>query len=193
MNSKSKNTKLNKVNHPFSPVYTGTSKILILGSMPSPASLSNGFYYMHPLNRFWPLMEKLFDFKFNFKNKEGQKAIEEREKFLLKYDIALWDVIKSCEIKGASDSSIKNAVPNDFSEIINNSEIKKIFCTGSTAFKLYEKLCRFKTGIKGICLPSTSPANQKKWPMDKLVLEYKKYIIPALNDKKQNNKEDKNK
>ena len=135
MNSKSKNTKLNKVNHPFSPVYTGTSKILILGSMPSPASLSNGFYYMHPLNRFWPLMEKLFDFKFNFKNKEGQKAIEERKKFLLKYDIALWDVIKSCEIKGASDSSIKNAVPNDFSEIINNSEIKKIFCTGSTAFK----------------------------------------------------------
>ena len=193
MNSKSKNTKLNKVNHPFSPVYTGTSKILILGSMPSPASLSNGFYYMHPLNRFWPLMEKLFDFKFNFKNKEGQKAIEERKKFLLKYDIALWDVIKSCEIKGASDSSIKNAVPNDFSEIINNSEIKKIFCTGSTAFKLYEKLCRFKTRIKGICLPSTSPANQKKWPMDKLVLEYKKYIIPALNDKKQNNKEDKNK
>ena len=193
MNSKSKNTKLNKVNHPFSPVYTGTSKILILGSMPSPASLSNGFYYMHSLNRFWPLMEKLFDFKFNFKNKEGQKAIEERKKFLLKYDIALWDVIKSCEIKGASDSSIKNAVPNDFSEIINNSEIKKIFCTGSTAFKLYEKLCRFKTGIKGICLPSTSPANQKKWPMDKLVLEYKKYIIPALNDKKQNNKEDKNK
>ena len=193
MNSKSKNTKLNKVNHPFSPVYTGTSKILILGSMPSPASLSNGFYYMHPLNRFWPLMEKLFDFKFNFKNKEGQKAIEERKKFLLKYDIALWDVIKSCEIKGVSDSSIKNAVPNDFSEIINNSEIKRIFCTGSTAFKLYEKLCRFKTGIKGICLPSTSPANQKKWPMDKLVLEYKKYIIPALNDKKQNNKEDKNK
>ena len=193
MNSKSKNTKLNKVNHPFSPVYTGTSKILILGSMPSPASLSNGFYYMHPLNRFWPLMEKLFDFKFNFKNKEGQKAIEERKKFLLKYDIALWDVIKSCEIKGASDSSIKNAVPNDFSEIINNSEIKKIFCTGSTAFKLYEKLCRFKTGIKGICLPSTIPTKKKKWPMDKLVLEYKKYIIPALNDKKQNNKEDKNK
>ena len=192
MNSKSKNTKLNKVNHPFSPVYTGTSKILILGSMPSPASLSNGFYYMHPLNRFWPLMEKLFDFKFNFKNKEGQKAIEERKKFLLKYDIALWDVIKSCEIKGASDSSIKNAVPNDFSEIINNSEIKKIFCTGSTAFKLYEKLCRFKTGIKGICLPSTSPANQKKWPMDKLVLEYKKYIIPALSDKKNEKKDEEN-
>ena len=193
MKSKSKNSKLNKVNHPFSPIYTGTSKILILGSMPSPASFSNGFYYMHSLNRFWPLMEKLFNIKFKYKNKEGEKAIEERKNFLLKYDIALWDVIKSCEIKGASDSSIKNALPNDFSDIINNSEISKIFCTGNTAFKLYDKLCRFKTGIKGICLPSTSPANQKKWPMDKLVLEYKKYIIPALNDKKQNNKEDKNK
>ena len=103
MKSKSNNSKLNKVNHPFSPIYTGTSKILILGSMPSPASFSNGFYYMHSLNRFWPLMEKLFNIKFKYKNKEGEKAIEERKNFLLKYDIALWDVIKSCEIKGASD------------------------------------------------------------------------------------------
>jgi hypoxanthine-DNA glycosylase len=192
MKSKSKNSKLNKVNHPFSPIYTGTSKILILGSMPSPASFSNGFYYMHSLNRFWPLMEKLFNIKFKYKNKEGEKAIEERKNFLLKYDIALWDVIKSCEIKGASDSSIKNAIPNDFSDILNNSEISKIFCTGNTAFKLYDKLCRFKTGIKGICLPSTSPANQKKWPMDKLVLEYKKYIIPALSDKKNEKKDEEN-
>jgi len=192
MKSKSNNSKLNKVNHPFSPIYTGTSKILILGSMPSPASFSNGFYYMHSLNRFWPLMEKLFNIKFKYKNKEGEKAIEERKNFLLKYDIALWDVIKSCEIKGASDSSIKNAIPNDFSDILNNSEISKIFCTGNTAFKLYDKLCIFKTGIKGICLPSTSPANQKKWPMDKLVLEYKKYIIPALSDKKNEKKDEEN-
>jgi len=79
--TKKKNEDLKKVTHPFSPVYTGTSKILILGSMPSPASFSNGFYYMHPLNRFWPTMEKIFDHKFNYKNKEGEKAIEERKNF----------------------------------------------------------------------------------------------------------------
>ena len=185
MNTKKTSEKsLNKVNHPFSPVYSGTSKILILGSIPSPASFSNGFYYMHPLNRFWPVMEKIFEHKFVYKNKEGEKAIEERKKFLLKHDIALWDVIKQCEIKGASDSSIKNPIPNNFNEIIKNSEISKIFCTGNISYKLYEKLCRSNTGIKSICLPSTSPANQKRWPMDKLVEEYKKNIIPALEDKK---------
>ena len=65
MNTKKTSEKsLNKVTHPFSPVYSGTSKILILGSIPSPASFSNGFYYMHPLNRFWPVMEKIFEHKF---------------------------------------------------------------------------------------------------------------------------------
>ena len=36
------------------------SRILFLGTMASPASRSQGFFYMHPRNRFWPVMEALF-------------------------------------------------------------------------------------------------------------------------------------
>lgn len=99
--------------------------------------------------------------------------------FLKKNHIALFDVLKSCEIASSSDSSIKNSVPNDFSEIIGNSQIKTIFTTGQKAYKLYQKYCLPHTKIEAICLPSTSPANCQKGIEEKLLIEYskiKKYI-----------------
>ena len=173
--------KLSHINHPYEPVFSASSKILILGTIPSPASRKNGFYYMHPQNKFWLIMQKIFEIEFKYKNNEGEKSIEERKKFLLDHDIALWDVIKSCDIKGAGDSSIKNAKPNDFLEIFKKANILKIFCTGSTAYKYWNSLCKNIYNKKAYYLPSTSPANQKYWNTDKLVAEYKKNIIPILN------------
>ena len=54
----------------------------------------------------------------------------------------MWDVIKSCDIIGAGDSSIKNAKPNDFYDIFKKTNIMKIFCTGATAFKYWNSLCK---------------------------------------------------
>ena len=48
------------VEHGFGPVWDGESRALILGSMPSPKSRAAAFYYMHPQNRFWPVMQALF-------------------------------------------------------------------------------------------------------------------------------------
>ena len=45
-----------RVKHGFPPVYDGNSKVLVLGSMPSPRSRERGFYYMHPQNRFWSML-----------------------------------------------------------------------------------------------------------------------------------------
>ncbi|EGY4807818.1 DNA-deoxyinosine glycosylase, partial [Campylobacter coli] len=47
--------------HPFKPFFDKDSKILILGSFPSVKSREDGFYYQHPRNRFWPILETLFD------------------------------------------------------------------------------------------------------------------------------------
>lgn len=47
--------------HPFEPFFDKDSKILILGSFPSVKSRQDGFYYQHPRNRFWPILETLFD------------------------------------------------------------------------------------------------------------------------------------
>ena len=96
-----------KVYHTLKPIYNKNSKILILGSMPSVISRNKNFYYANRNNRFWNIMENLFLTKFN--------SNLEKRKFLLDNKIALWDVIKSCEIKGSSDNSIKNVNINDIS------------------------------------------------------------------------------
>ena len=154
------------VTHGIAPVWNAESRILILGTMPSPKSREAGFFYMHPQNRFWKIMPALFGEQFSVGNgsPDKEKAIAERRNFLLRHKIALWDVLKECEISGASDSSIKNAVPNDFSEIFGNAKIERVFCTGKTSFALWKKHCaRYETRYKvgSACLPSTSPANAR--------------------------------
>ncbi|MBE6790078.1 MAG: DNA-deoxyinosine glycosylase, partial [Ruminococcaceae bacterium] len=102
--------------------------------------------------------------------------ISEKRELLLKNRIALWDVISSCEITGSSDSSIKNVIPNDLSEILKNSKIKRIYVNGKTSEKYYNKYMRERTGINAVCLPSTSPANAK-WTLEKLQEEWKRIFI----------------
>ena len=47
--------------HPFAPVFDGNSEILILGSFPSVKSRGDGFFYAHPRNRFWKIMEYILE------------------------------------------------------------------------------------------------------------------------------------
>ncbi|MBQ5356736.1 MAG: DNA-deoxyinosine glycosylase, partial [Oscillospiraceae bacterium] len=113
----------------------------------------------------WPVMAKIF-------GEELPKTPEEKQDFCLRHKIALWDVLKECDIEGASDSSIKNAVPNDLSIILNSADIKAIFTTGTTAAKLYKKFIEPETKIPATALPSTSPANAKI-KFEELCEEYK--------------------
>lgn len=152
------------VEHPFDPVWDRESKILILGSFPSVKSREQMFFYGHPRNRFWTVISTLLGI-------ETPVTTEEKRAMLLNNRIALWDVIASCDIYGSSDSSIKNAVPNDIGFIIKNSKIERIFTNGATADKLYKKYILPATGIEAMRLPSTSPANAAK-SVDELVKEW---------------------
>ena len=87
----------------------------------------------------------------------------------------MWDVIKSCDITGSSDSSIKNAVPNDLSEIFETADIKKVFCNGATSYKLYKRYMEKETGRTAELLPSTSPANAA-YKIGDLIKEWKKIM-----------------
>ena len=51
--------KFQRVNHEFPPVFDKRSRVLMLGTMPSPKSRENGFYYGHPRNRFWPVLAQV--------------------------------------------------------------------------------------------------------------------------------------
>lgn len=155
-----------KIIHTIEPIYDEASRVLILGTMPSPKSREIGFYYGHPQNRFWRVMASLFSCEVPNTNKERIALLKE-------YRIALWDVLASCDIAGADDGSIKNPVPNDLSRILCTADIQAIFTTGTKAHTLYNRLCREKTGIEAISLPSTSPANCRYYTFDQLVERYK--------------------
>lgn len=151
---KRSNPEPTRIDHPFLPVYDARSRILMLGTLASPASREQGFYYGHPRNRFWPVLAALF----------GEDAPSERagrSAFLLKHRIALWDVLASCEIAGAADASIVNPVPNDLSPLFEAAPITAAFTTGAKAGDLLERLAMLPEGIPHIKLPSTSPANAK--------------------------------
>lgn len=153
-----------RVFHELEPIYDLDSKILILGSFPSVKSRENHFYYGHPQNRFWRILEVLYDVKLD--------SIDSKKSFLYKNSIALWDVISSCEIQGSSDSSIKNIEVNDIELLLKNSKIGKIYVNGKKAKEYYNKYVYPKINIKCICLPSTSPANAV-YTLDKLIDKWK--------------------
>ena len=151
-----------QVFHELSPIYDEYSKVLILGSMPSVKSREIGFYYAHKTNRFWVILEKLFNVNLN--------TIAEKKRFLLDNHIALWDVFAFCEIDASSDASIKNYQLNDINMILNKANIKAIFCTGK---KSYDTLVKnFKTNIPIIYLPSPSSANAA-FSLETLVAKYR--------------------
>ena len=148
------------VEHTFGPIYDRDCEILILGSFPSVKSREMQFYYGHPQNRFWRVLAFVL-------NAEVPNTIEEKKQILLNNHIAVWDVIASCSISGSSDTSIKDVIVNDFTEILRNSKIEKIFANGTKAYELYCKYVESTTGIQAIKLPSTSPANAA-WSFERL-------------------------
>ncbi len=157
------------VTHPFPPLFDKNADTLILGSFPSVKSREAMFFYGHPQNRFWKVLSAIFTEKL-------PESIEEKKAIVLNHHLALWDCIYSCMVTGSSDSSIKDVVPNDISEIIANSKIDRIFCNGTLSYKMYRKYIFPTTGIEAIKLPSTSPANAT-YSLDRLINEWK-IILP---------------
>ena len=174
------------VEHAITPVFNEESEVLVLGTMPSPKSREVGFYYGHPQNRFWRVLAALFDEPAellmpertrkgtggaNAANADLATVNARRTDFLLRHHIALWDVLASCDIAGASDASIENVQVNDLAHIIDHAPIKAVFCTGAKAAQLYRRYCQETTGIPCVQLPSTSPANAA-WNLERLAEAY---------------------
>ena len=137
----------------FDPIYNKSSRVLILGSMASVKSLEKGFYYMHPRNRFWSVISKVV-------GSPVPEDIEGKKQWLLDNNIALMDIIYSCNRKGSLDSDIKDVVPNDIEQVLNTANIQAIFCNGRKSFDTAQKTY---PNLTFHYLPSTSPANAGKW------------------------------
>lgn len=155
---------MERIVHPFPPLYNEDSRVLVLGSFPSVKSREAQFFYHHPQNRFWRVISMIF-------NEPVPATIEEKRSLLLGNRIAVWDVIQSCEIVGSSDSSIRNVIANDLSPILENASIGQIICNGNTSYQLYMKYIYPVTKIEALKFPSTSPANAS-FSLDRLVQEW---------------------
>jgi len=137
--------------HPFDPIIDKNSKILILGSFPSLKSFENNFYYAHPRNQFWPILSAIF--------KKPANLLEERLELLKISNIALWDVIESCDRKNSADSNLKNSKPNDIKSLLKNyPNIEAILFTGRKAEQLFKKHFSKVINLPTSLLPSPSPA-----------------------------------
>lgn len=135
----------------FPPIITETSKILILGSVPGVKSLQMQQYYAHPQNHFWKIIFELLDEDFT----EDYLA---KTEIIRKNNIALWDVIDTCEREGSLDTKIRNEEHNDITKMLrDHPAIRAIFCNGQKSFKNLKKILGTESEIPVFVLPSTSP------------------------------------
>ncbi len=143
----------------FPPIAGETAEVLILGSMPSIASLSKGEYYGHPRNAFWLIMRQLY-------GAGPELDYVKRSRIIIERRIAVWDVLKTCFRPGSADANIDvNSIEiNDFNRFFDQyREIKKVLFNGGAAEKLYRKqvlpiLNNCFNYLEYQRVPSTSPA-----------------------------------
>ena len=149
------------------PIIDANSKILILGSFPSPLSLKYQRYYGNPQNHFWPILAHLLQEKF-------PASYDEKTKMALKHGVALWDVIKTCYRQGAADADIEEPEVNELESFVReHNHLRAVFFDGRTAEKIF-KMYYEEFPLPGEYLPSTSSAHAKPWK-DKLE-EWKKIL-----------------
>ena len=144
----------------FPPIAEKSARVLVLGSMPSEASLKKQQYYGHPRNAFWFIMGELF-------GACPDKEYQQRKAILIEQDVAVWDVMKTCYRKGSLDADIDEAsiFTNDFASFFTaHPSIRHVFFNGGAAERIYKKYILTTLGdqydyIQYDRLPSTSPAH----------------------------------
>lgn len=141
----------------FEPVVDASCRILILGTMPGIESLRRQEYYGHPQNAFWRIMGDVLGF-------DAKMDYSKRLQHVLERQVALWDVIASCERETSADSKIKNAAPNAIGDLIATySNIGHIYFNGRKAEQFFMKHIAptIEGDVRYTYLPSTSPANAR--------------------------------
>ncbi|TCO72678.1 DNA-deoxyinosine glycosylase [Marinisporobacter balticus] len=142
----------------FEPIVDSQCKLVILGSMPGEESLKQQQYYAFKRNQFWKMIYLIF-------GEVLSDDYNEKKSFLLKHNIALWDVLKNCEREGSLDSKIKNETANDFEGFFNRyPNLKYVSFNGTKAYHSFKKYVGFdlKSNLEYFQLPSTSPANTQR-------------------------------
>ena len=148
------------------PVVGVAPRVLVLGSMPSEASLKAQAYYAHPRNRFWPVAGALLGFDFRV-------PYEARIAAYVAAGGALWDTIGRCERTGSLDSAILCPEPNPIGAFLaQHPTIQKVLLNGGLAQRMWLRHVAPRLpadlSVEVFAMPSTSPANAR-WTLPKLI------------------------
>lgn len=154
------------------PIVGPDSRVLILGSFPSEASLAASGYYAHRQNQFWRILAALYELPF------PEMDHAERRRVVPELGLAIWDVYGSCERAGSLDAAIRNARPNDFRELKRLApSLGKACFNGQTAGRFAPVLTGL--GFSTAILPSTSPANAS-WSFERKLAAWREGLsVPS--------------
>ena len=153
--------------HPFKPIIFKDTKVLILGSFPSIKSFENNFYYAHPRNQFWKILQAVTEYPVN--NRDQKIWLLKECKF------GLWDMIKSCQRDNSLDTSLESEEVNNLEMFLEeHPSIKKLAFTGKKAEALF-KTHFAHLDIETVYLPSPSAAYAKMSMGDKVKI-YKEQL-----------------
>jgi len=138
------------VEHPFKPVVYKDTQILILGSFPSIKSFEKNFYYAHPSNQFWKILEAVTSYPVN--NRDQKLWLLKACKF------GLWDMVRECSRDNSLDSSLENEEVNEIGSFLEeHPSIQKLAFTGKKAQALFNTHFAHLE-IETVYLPSPSAA-----------------------------------
>jgi TDG/mug DNA glycosylase family protein len=153
----------------FEPVLPVQARVLVLGTLPSVASLTQQQYYAHPRNAFWPIMAELLEF-------DASLPYANRVEQLRRHGVALWDVCHSAQRDGSLDAAIKaqGLVANDIAGLLAlQPSIRGVALNGAAAATLFRRwvaptLAPRHASLPRWTLPSTSPANAGQTSVQKM-------------------------
>ncbi|MGD9601879.1 MAG: DNA-deoxyinosine glycosylase [Gammaproteobacteria bacterium] len=162
----------------FAPLLGPDPRILVLGSMPSVASLAAGQYYAHPRNVFWRIWGEIGGF-------DSTLPYAERVARLTASGIAVWDVVASCVRSGSLDTAIAadTIVPNPIAALLaREHSIVRVVFNGAAAQAFFTRHVRAEIRREDLIFvraPSTSPAHAGVTFAEKLAC-WRAVVAPAL-------------
>jgi len=138
----------------FAPLVAPDTRLLILGSLPGARSLAERQYYAHPTNQFWRLLGEVIGEPLAGMSYDGRLAALRAAK------VGLWDVIRSAERHGSSDSQIREADPHDLVTLVSGlADLRMVAFNGSKAATIGRRQMPPRGGVVFVDLPSSSAAH----------------------------------
>ena len=158
----------------LAPVISGNTRLLVLGSFPSVASLAKQQYYAHPQNQFWKIFQAIWPSSRQF---DCLDSYQKRTDWLLARGVGVWDVYASCERQGSLDSAIRSAQLNDLVGLrLRCPQLRAVAHNGGESFKHARHTAAL--GVPVFKLPSTSPANAS-WSFERKLAAWRDVVQAA--------------